>query len=116
MNGLLLAWIVAAGVGQTPSAAATTIHIKNFSYVPATLTVAPGATIRFVNDDAEAHTVTAVDRTFDSSGLDAGDSWTHRFIATGKFAYFCALHPYMHGVVIVRASNAPAAVSERSVQ
>lgn len=103
MNALLLAAALelASGAGATAPPAAT-VHIKNFAFSPATLTVPTGTTVRFVNDDSEAHTVTAVDKSFDSAGLDSGDAWTYRFDAPGRFAYFCALHPDMRGTVIAR--------------
>jgi plastocyanin len=103
MKELFFAAVVALGAASaTPAAAADpTVHIRNFAFVPASLTVPAGATVRFVNDDTEAHTVTATDRTFDSAGLDTGDAWTHRFATPGTFAYFCAMHPYMHGRIVV---------------
>jgi plastocyanin len=88
---------VAAGA----SAPTATCHIRYFAYVPAKLSVARGTVVRFVNDDDEAHTVTATDRSFDSGGLDTGDAWTHRFTAAGTERYFCTLHPYMRGSVVV---------------
>jgi plastocyanin len=108
MKALLLAPLLLAALGTSPTpapAAGQTVHIKDFSYHAATLSVAPGTTVRFVNDDGEAHTVTAVDKTFDSAGMDMGDAWTHTFTKPGTYAYFCALHPYMKGVVVVRATG-----------
>lgn len=70
--------------------------------MPPVLHVAPGTVVRFVNDDSEAHTVTASDKSFDSGGLDTNDAWTHVFSKVGTFSYFCALHPYMKGSVVVK--------------
>ncbi len=92
---------LASGPASLP-ATNVTVEIKNFAFVPATLAVTPGTTVHFVNDDSEAHTVTAVDKSFDSAGLDTGSAWTHRFTTPGKFAYFCGLHPYMRGTIVVR--------------
>jgi plastocyanin len=111
MNALLLASALLAALGASPIAAApaanaaATVHIKDFAYHAATLTVAPGTTVRFVNDDGEAHTVTASDKSFDSAGLDTSDAWTHTFTKPGTYTYFCALHPYMKGSVVVRATG-----------
>jgi plastocyanin len=80
------------------------VHIKNFAYVPAKLTVPVGTTITFVNDDAEPHTVTATNNSFDSDGLDSHQSWKHAFAKPGTFAYFCEMHPYMKGTVVVKAA------------
>ena len=62
--------------------------------------------MRFVNKDGEAHTVT-VRGGFDSGGLDTGDSWVHQFTRPGKYPYFCSLHPYMRGMVIVQQAKEP---------
>jgi plastocyanin len=106
MKTLILASALLATLGAAPAAApSSTVHIKDFAYHAATLTVAPGTTVRFVNDDGEAHTVTAADKSFDSAGMDTSDAWTHTFTKPGTYAYFCALHPYMKGVVIVRTTG-----------
>lgn len=105
MNALLLAVVLAAAspAPATGTAATTaTVHIKNFAFDPATLTVAAGTIVRFVNDDSEAHTVTARDGSFNSDGLDTNDSWSFRFAKPGDYAYFCQLHPYMKGTVVVK--------------
>jgi plastocyanin len=88
-----------------PSPPAVTVHIKDFAFVPARLTVDAGTSVRFVNDDGEAHTVTAADKSFDSEGLDTGAQWTHRFANPSTYAYFCELHPYMKGTIVVRPSS-----------
>ncbi len=59
----------AAAPSPVPSAAAV-VHVKDFVYVPATVTIAPGQTVRFVQDDETPHTVTATDKSFDSGNLD----------------------------------------------
>jgi plastocyanin len=104
MNAILLAVVlaVAAPTASVGTATTPTVHIKNFAFDPATLTVAAGTTVRFVNDDTEAHTVTARDGSFNSDGLDTNDSWSFRFTKPGDYAYFCQLHPYMKGTVIVK--------------
>ncbi len=78
------------------------IHMRGFAFVPRSLTVVRGTKVTIVNDDDDAHTATATDASFDSAGLDAHESWSHVFTKPGTYAYFCALHPYMKGVVIVR--------------
>ena len=99
MNYLVLAAVLAAA----PAPPAPTVAMSNFAFTPATITVTAGQSVRFVNRDEEAHTVTGRGNTFDSGGLDSGQSWTHRFDKAGRYVYFCALHPYMTGTVIVVA-------------
>ena len=96
--------------GPVPARSADTskpvvVHIKNFMFVPATLTVPAGTTVTFVNDDDEPHTITATNKSFDSEGLDTHGKWTHKFTKAGSFTYFCELHPYMKGRLIVRSSG-----------
>ena len=81
--------------------AAYTVHVKDFKYAPTPLHVHVGETVRFINDDDEAHTVTSNDKSFDSEGMDTGNAWDHVFEKPGTFTYFCELHPYMKGVVMV---------------
>jgi plastocyanin len=80
-----------------------TVHIRNFAFSPARLRIATGQSVRFVNDDQDAHTVTATSKAFNSGGLDTGDTWTHVFTKAGTYTYICVLHPYMHGSIVVVA-------------
>lgn len=96
----------AGNASAVPAPAASpisTVHVKNFAYVPDTVTIRPGQTVRFVQDDETPHTVTANDKSYDSGNLDKGASWNHTFTTEGTYAYFCAYHPYMKGKVIVKA-------------
>lgn len=95
----------APGASAVPSpepSPVSIIHIKNFAYVPDTVTIHPGSTVRFVEDDDTPHTVTATDHSFDSGNLNQKDRWTHTFATEGTYTYFCAYHPYMKGKVIVK--------------
>ena len=80
---------------------AVTVHIKNFKYNPSVITIHAGQRVTFINDDDEAHTVSADDHSFDSAGMDTKDTWQHTFSKPGKYPYFCELHPYMKATVIV---------------
>jgi plastocyanin len=81
------------------------VHMKNFAFSPPTITVSAGQRVTFVNDDEEPHTVTAVDKSFDSEALDMHQTWQHTFTKPGTYAYFCELHPYMKGSIVVRAGG-----------
>jgi plastocyanin len=102
-------WAVLAATLPTPGLAAPSpavIHIANFAFIPATVRVAVGQPVSFVNDDSEPHTASAVDRSFDSGGLDLHDSWQHTFTAPGTHRYFCEMHPTMTGTIVVTAAAA----------
>lgn len=101
MNQLLLSLILVAAAGDISSAPA--VKIVNDSYKPATLTISAGQSVTFTNADDDAHTVTAVDGSFDSRGLDTGGVWKHVFTKPGAYKYFCQMHPFMKGTIIVKA-------------
>ena len=98
---LVIALAPAANAAPLLLRAVATVHIKDFTYKPPALTVHVGDRVTFVNDDDEAHTVTASDKSFDSEGLDTNGTWQHVFTKPGTFHYFCELHPYMKATVIV---------------
>jgi plastocyanin len=77
------------------------IHIKNFAYVPDSVTIPVGSTVKFVEDDETPHTVTASDGSFDSGNLNQKQSWTHLFTKAGTYAYYCAYHTYMKGKIVI---------------
>ena len=77
-------------------------------FVPATLTVSTGTTVTWTNGDSTLHTVTSGSAEsgnsgteFDSSYLAAGKIFQHQFGAAGTFDYYCTLHPWMKGKVVV---------------
>jgi plastocyanin len=85
--------------------AAPAVFIKNDAFSPQILTVTSGQSVIFTNDDDDAHTVTANDGAFDSKGLDTNDVWRHTFSKPGSYRYFCELHPFMHGTIVVKAAQ-----------
>jgi plastocyanin len=76
---------------------------------PETTNVSTGTTVTWSNDDTTLHTVTsgspeggaASGAEFDSSYLAAGKTFQHTFAAAGTFDYYCTLHPFMAGKVVV---------------
>ena len=76
-------------------------------YDPASAKVKTSTTITWTNDDTLPHTVTSGNADtgpsgeFDSGIVMGGGSFTHTFDKAGSFDYYCALHPYMTGQVIV---------------
>jgi plastocyanin len=75
-------------------------------YLPPSMTISSGDTITWVNDDRAFHTVTGgfydvFDGTFDSGHMNPSDKFSHTFDDSGEFHYYCRLHPWMEGTVIV---------------
>jgi plastocyanin len=88
-----------AGAGAQTSAA---IEIDNFHYTPPTLIVAPGTTVTWKNDDDSPHSVREKDGKFKSAALDTDDTFSQTFATPGEYDYFCSIHPYMTGKIVVR--------------
>ena len=78
----------------------------NDAFSPTMLTVSAGTTVLFVNRDDDAHTVTSVNGVFDSKGLDTNGRWSYTFSKPGSYRYFCELHPFMKGTIVVKAVHA----------
>jgi plastocyanin len=75
---------------------------------PLILNVPVGTTVTWKNLDSTLHTVTSGSAEsgksgtiFDSSYLTGGKTFQHTFSSAGTFDYFCTLHPYMKGQVVV---------------
>ena len=105
-----------AGNSTTASASGSEIDIAAGSsapsnakfYEPPTLTVPTGTTVTWKNSDSTLHTVTSgsaesgVSGTeFDSSYMAGGKTFQHTFSSAGTFDYYCTLHPFMKGQVVV---------------
>ena len=80
-------------------------------YLPEDLTVRPGAMAVWRNLGSDTHTVTsgktpleggAPDGIFDSQLMFVGEEFSYRFDEEGTFRYFCGIHPWMTGQVIVQ--------------
>ena len=87
-----------------PSSSGTpgALSIRAFAFRPGTVAVPRNSLVRWTNDDATPHTVTARGGAFGSKPLAKGTSSRHRFTAPGRYRYFCALHPSMSATLVVR--------------
>ncbi len=79
----------------------TTVDIRGHAFNPAQLDVAPGTTVRFVNNDTEPHTATADNGLFDTGVLQPGSSFEVFLDGSGTVTYRCELHPDMQGSIVV---------------
>jgi plastocyanin len=78
--------------------------IKSLSFQPNRIEITAGTTVTWTNNDPLEHTVTAVDRSFDSGLIRSGGSWSYTFTRPGTYQFSCQPHPFMKGVVIVKES------------
>lgn len=93
------------GVGGGPTApVGTSVRMAGSRFEPATLTIRVGDTVRWFNDDALPHTVSATDGSWDSGNLVPGQSFERRFDTAGSYHYLCRYHPGMIGAIDVGGS------------
>jgi plastocyanin len=104
--GISAAAQAAEAQATTAVAEAGVVKIGNFTFSPATLTVAPGTTVTWTNEDDIPHTIVAKNKVFRSKTLDTDDKFTFTFAAPGEYDYFCSLHPHMVGKIVVKAADA----------
>ena len=139
LSSLVVLFAIASMVAIAPQAfaehGATSVTVENAPgssvpgceetaegcFIPNIATVVIGGTVTWENGDTAAHTSTAGSATegpsgvWDSSLIMAGSSFSHTFDAEGTFDYFCMVHPWMVGTVIVEAEAAEEEVHEEEV-
>jgi len=79
------------------------VSIANFEFTPAEVTIAPGESVTWTNDDGAPHGLEYNDGVKGTDLLLPGASFSRRFDRTGTYDYNCSVHPYMTGRVVVRA-------------
>ena len=90
-------WLPVAAQAET-----RTVTIQFFQFKPRTLDVKPGDEVEFVNRDVTEHTATAGNNAFDSKAIKPGGSWKWKAGEPGQYAYNCAFHNGMKGVINVK--------------
>ena len=89
-------------------------------FIPATITINPGESVTFANNDSAAHTSTAgtpadgPSGAWDSSIVMMGSAYTTPGLSEGTYPYFCMVHPWMEGLVIVGEGSATPSQAESS--
>jgi len=92
-------------VGNTPPPGTNNVTIQNMAFSPATITVTAGATVKWTNMDAIAHTVTSDTPLFDSGSLSTNGVYSYTFTTAGTYNYHCTFHSMMTGKVIVNTAS-----------
>ena len=111
-TALLLSALGVAALVTTASRApsadiarSASIQIDNFHYTPAMLFVASGTTVTWKNDDDSPHSVREKEGKFKSAALDTDDTFSQSFTTPGEYEYFCSIHPYMTGKIVVKPAG-----------
>lgn len=75
----------------------------NLTFDPQVVKVKIGVnnTVVWVNDDDVTHAVVARDGSFNFPSVNPGQSVSFTFTKPGRYDYYCNLHPWMTGTVIV---------------
>lgn len=87
---------------QASEVATDRVEIRDFLFAPEGVSVAVGTTVTWTNRDSFAHSVVADDRSYRSDDLGQEGVYTHTFDTAGTFSYYCGIHNYMTGRVVVR--------------
>jgi plastocyanin len=80
---------------------------NNECYFPSEIRIKIGDIIKWFNSDSVAHTVTSgnpadgPDGEFGRSLWMTADTYSHEFTTEGQFNYYCTIHPWMTGTILV---------------
>jgi plastocyanin len=70
-------------------------------YSPSNFTAKVGQTVTWSNRDSAIHTVTSTTGLFGSGDLAGGGTYSFTFTQPGIFHYYCTIHPWMKGTIVV---------------
>jgi len=95
---------LASGCGgrATPTHALHRVVIRGFKFDPASLSIAAGDTVEWLNADLVPHTSTASSGRWNSNSIVPDSSWRAVLTTPGREPYGCTLHPNMRAQVEVR--------------
>lgn len=102
---VILAIIIGMGLlslAAAPRGNRVQVTISSGRITPATVTIAPGDTVVWVNADDRDHSIAADDGAFVSPKIKSGQSFEHRFAREGTYNYGCSLHPRERGRIVVK--------------
>src|SRR5262245_47711613 len=113
--GVVLAALLAALFPAGVEAASVTVRIGS-ALSPATVRVAPGTTVRWVNESDERHRMRSRNgpAEFDSGNLEPGEAFTVRLSREGTYPYLDDRNrgdARFHGTVVVGRSSGESATS-----
>jgi len=94
---------VAAQHAAASGAAGGVVSIANFAFVPAQITIAPGQSVTWTNNDGAPHGLAFKDGAKGEDLMLPGATFSRTYDKPGSYDYACAVHPYMTGRVVVRA-------------
>ena len=95
---------LAASVAHAAGVAAggAKVSIVDFTFSPEEITIAPGESVTWTNDDGAPHGLEFHDGAKGTDLLLPETSFSRPFEKPGTYDYNCSVHPYMTGRVVVR--------------
>lgn len=99
--------VIADFVGISSGASLQGCEESNECFYPYEATIHVNDTLEWTNYDTAAHTVTSgaagtgPDGIFDSGLIISNSKFLHTFDTAGTFVYYCMVHPWANGIVIV---------------
>ena len=86
---------------ESVSSHVDTVILKQMQFSPATLSVAKGDTVVWINQDFVDHDVTSdANNLFYSDTIKVGNSW--KYVITDSASYHCSIHPSMTGKILLK--------------
>ena len=73
------------------------VEIGGFEFQPSRLSVHPGDTVTWVNNDIAPHTATADDNSWDTGAIRTNERVSLPVTQDMVLAYYCRFHPVMTG-------------------
>jgi len=85
------------------SSRGSTITISNFMFMPMSISVSPGATVKVTNKDSATHTLTAAGGQFNTGNITHDQTKTFKVPSKpGTYHYICNIHQFMMGTIVVK--------------
>ena len=77
------------------------------TFTPGTVTIKKEERVTWKNEDTAAHTITSgkpgyPDGNFDSGLFTSKGEFTHTLMKKGEYPYYCLVHPWKKGKIIVK--------------
>jgi plastocyanin len=96
---------LAEEVNNASAGPVATVTMDHNTFTPSEITVAPGTTVTWTNNENMPHTVVDLNKGFRSKTLVKDASFSFTFATAGDYSYLCSIHPNMKGKVIVKPAS-----------
>ena len=113
-HALRVVWLLtslasASGLADDPNNAATgpvaSVTMDHNTFIPNEITVAPGTTVTWTNNETMPHTVVDQNKGFRSKTIVKDGTFSFTFTTAGDYNYLCSIHPNMKGTITVKPAG-----------